>query len=250
MVAAIAFKMVTGKLPFETNTFDDLSLGESQARVESIAFLRPDLFVVGILDKILTKALEPDPAKNFDTVSEFKDAIQTWIQSVAGELDIEDEAPAASPRQPIRKWGKELKITAELLAAQQEAARLKKQQVQGEQTLAAQFTKFVSRGRRKSPVRTILELVFTIGGGGLAVIGIIYYSIVNFESLKTTYIKASQRLSAQVKFGSRSKTAVVEATNGEQFDYQQDPSYSRWTKAKVVGTARRIEPDGKLTEKR
>lgn len=247
---ALIYQMTTGKLPFDSVIND--SLVESRPKLESVAFLRPDMFGVEKLDLLLKKILDNTQAslsRSISSIRDLKDGIQKWIDSAYDELDL--SVPDQDEEIGIDRdeWlsSKEAKSLEELQEEMRQNMHLKSNQVKVENTLAMQFTKTAAlTGRRKSPLRTVVEILVMIIGGGLAIYMTTDYCLEHADELRISYFKAAREFSTTV-YGGRDKEKGVDLSGEEiAFDYKQDLAYKRWTGSKVVGEARRIMPDGKL----
>lgn len=247
---ALVYQMTTGKLPFDS--IDNDSLVESRPKLESVAFLRPDMFGVEKLDLILKKILDNTQtslSRSISSIRDLKDGIQKWIDSAYDELDLsvpdEDEEIGIDKDEWLSS--KEAKSLEELQEEMRQNMHLKSNQVKVENTLAMQFTKTAAlTGRRKSPLRTVVEILVMIIGGGLALYMTTDYCLEHADELRSGYFNAARELSTTV-YGGRNKEKGVDLSGEEiAFDYKQDLAYKRWTGSKVVGEARRIMPDGKL----
>ncbi|MEZ4536889.1 MAG: hypothetical protein R3D26_18110 [Cyanobacteriota/Melainabacteria group bacterium] len=86
---ALIYQMTTGKLPFDSVIND--SLTEARPKLESVAFLRPDMFGVEKPDLLLKKILDNTQAslsRSISSIRELKDGVQKWIDSAYDELDL------------------------------------------------------------------------------------------------------------------------------------------------------------------
>ncbi|MCA9813864.1 MAG: protein kinase [Cyanobacteria bacterium HKST-UBA01] len=247
---ALIYQMTTGKLPFDSVIND--SLVEARPKLESVAFLRPDMFGVEKLDLLLKKILDNTQAslsRSISSIRELKDGVQKWIDSAYDELDLsvpDEEEEIGIDRD---EWlsNKEAKSLEELQEEMRQNMHLKSNQVKVENTLAMQFTKTAAlTGRRKSPLRTVVEILVMIIGGGLATYMTTDYCLEHADELRSSYFKTAREFSTTV-YGGRDREKEVDLSGEEiAFDYKQDLAYKRWTGSKVVGEARRIMPDGKL----
>lgn len=247
---ALIYQMTTGKLPFDSVIND--SLTEARPKLESVAFLRPDMFGVEKLDLLLKKILDNTQStlsRSINSIRDLKDGVQKWIDSAYDELDLsvpdEDEGVGIDRDEWLSS--KEAKSLEELQEEMRQNMHLKSNQVKVENTLAMQFTKTAAlTGRRKSPLRTVVEILVMIIGGGLAIYMTTDYCLEHADELRNSYFKTAREFSTTV-YGGRDKEKGVDLSDEEiAFDYKQDLAYKRWTESKVVGEARRIMPDGKL----
>ncbi|MBZ0189423.1 MAG: protein kinase, partial [Candidatus Obscuribacterales bacterium] len=249
--AAITYQMTVGKLPFDTLTQDILAETESECGLLKLSFLRPDLFSVKELDSIIDKAMNPNQDDRFETIEQFRQAISSWLEAAKNEMIESDYEPLQDDSvSAVRRWSSELKSLEDLEGERVELLQLKSAQVKGEQTVAMQLTRAIaSKGRRKSPIRAIAELVFLVLGSGILVFTVINFIITNFDSLKTKYMVAARGLSQNVNFKEKGQKVEQAQPEGTDFDYRQSPIYTRWTKNKEVKPARRIEINGSLKER-
>jgi serine/threonine protein kinase len=85
-LAAIAFRMVTGKLPF-----DGKARADAEQLPEPLARYSPDLKQVHMLNQLVQESLDAEPSFRLDTIASFKEAVQEWIQTVHADLSAEPE---------------------------------------------------------------------------------------------------------------------------------------------------------------
>ena len=247
---ALVYQMTTGKLPFETSPTDTLTNQESVDNIESVQFLRSDIFGVEKLDKLLKKGFDSTSEKFFKSVKELKNELKSWIDSAYEDIDLTVEEESDKAVIDKTEWLNEAdaKSIEQLQEEMRQNMELKANQVKNENTLAMQFTKTVGlAGRRKSPVRTVLEMVGLIFGGGVVLFYTVDYGIKNSANLQEMFVTSSRKLSVAV-YGKND----VKISTGDQiaFNYKEDPVYKRWTATKEVGETRRVLPDGQLKPKK
>ncbi|MGE0265103.1 MAG: protein kinase [Candidatus Obscuribacterales bacterium] len=252
--AVVLYQMATGRLPYETFSGDSLTTSGLTPFCEKVAFLRPDLFAVEVLDSIIERAFDKDNPNKFQNIEQLREAISEWIEATREELSDEDHSPMSDElTSGVRRWTSDLKDLRNLEEEREERLALKSTQVKSEKTIGMQLTKVIAvKGRRKSPVRAIAELIFSILAIGAIVFAGINYVTSNFESLKKSYLQASRQLSSRVALApgeGASGTAQAGIETLDSFDYKQSPIYKRWTKTREVGKRRRIDETGKLREK-
>jgi|GEM_PF-1695814 len=249
--AVVIYQMATGRLPYETFSGDSLTTSGLAPFCEKVAFLRPDLFAVEVLDSVIERAFDKDNPNKFQTIEQLREAISEWIEATREELTDEDHSPMSDElTSGVRRWTSELKDLRNLEEEREERLALKSTQVKSEKTIGMQLTKVIAvKGRRKSPVRAIAELVFSILAIGAIVFAGINYVTSNFESLKKSYLQASRQLSSRVALAPGEGASGAAQVDNSRFDYKQSPIYKRWTKTREVGKRRRIDETGKLREK-
>lgn len=243
---ALIYQLTTGNLPFENVGAESLSNDSKEA--QSISVVRSDIFGVELLDNLLKKGFDVKSDDFFKSIRDLKIGVKSWIDQAYGELDF--SVPEEEKENEVNsEWltAGEAKSLEQLQEEMRKSQVLKANQTKVENTLAMQFTKNVSTsGRRKSPIRTVLEITGMIIFSGIAIYFVADYGVNNYESLKTKFVTASRGLSSAVY---KTKNTSTENQEMVAFDYRQDPVYKRWTNAKVVGEARRILPEGKLRKK-
>src|SRR5690606_26094701 len=119
---------------------------------------------------------------------DLKDEIQKWINSAYDELDL--SVPDLDQEFSIDKdeWlsSKEAKSLEELQEEMRQNMHLKSNQVKVENTLAMQFTRTAAlTGRRKSPLRTVVEILVMIIGGGLVIYMTTDYCLEHTDELRS-----------------------------------------------------------------
>lgn len=249
--AVVIYQMATGRLPYETFSGDSLTTSGLAPFCEKVAFLRPDLFAVEVLDSIIERAFDRDNPNKFQSIEQLREAISEWIEATREELTDEDHSPMSDElTSGVRRWTSELKNLRNLEEEREERLALKSTQVKSEKTIGMQLTKVIAvKGRRKSPVRAIAELIFSVLAIGAMVFAGINYVTSNFESLKKSYLQASRQLSSRVALAPGEGASGAAEVDTSRFDYKQSPIYKRWTKTREVGKRRRIDETGKLREK-
>lgn len=247
-IAAVGYELITGLKPF--GTFHQDLLNEGKTRLQKITLLRPELFRADILDSIFEKALTTG---QFKTIADFRQAVSSWNKAIADDLSdsLAENADILSSGSRARAWHsiKALKDSLEE-DEEQKIGELKSTQIKGEKTLGMLFTRIVSvKGRRESPLFTILQLSCLLAAGVLTVYSVFTYVQANYNELKEGYLGISQQVSSRVWHGRKSGDTGGQSAWADRFSYSEDPAYKRWARGKVVGAARRIEGSGKLVEK-
>jgi serine/threonine protein kinase len=80
-LALLTFEMLTGKLPFEGRTQQELMIARLRSDPLSLRKVRPDFDFPEAVDSVLAKALKRNPDERFQSTVEFA----TALQSAAGE---------------------------------------------------------------------------------------------------------------------------------------------------------------------
>lgn len=243
-VAAIAYQMVTGEKPWRD---------EQITKPQSITLSRPDMFGIEYLDQVLAKAL--DPGGGYRTILDLWHDLSKWIELVREQMGtaigVETKEEA---HEPLKRWSKSM---SGLKGMSEEEARemsrefgdLKSTQAKGEDSFAMRFTKAIARiaGSRSSPLRSMTMLVVFVITVGCVSYQTVSYVGTNYKSLKQMFLSSSRHLANTDK--GEVIVSASSVTMKQQFEYKQDPGYSRWTKNKEIGAARRIGTDGKLRSK-
>lgn len=94
-LAALAYRMITGKVPFH-----GIARTDSESTPEPLAKYNPDLKQVHDLNQIIQEALEFEPNYRVETVAAFREAVQKWILSVHEEFAREQEYYTSEFEQP------------------------------------------------------------------------------------------------------------------------------------------------------
>ncbi len=99
-VGVILYECVTGQVPFNADTFNELLFKIVLETPPPIEQFCPDMDPA--FSSIITKAMAREPAHRYQTASEFLDALKAWSQTGAG-ASIPPEvahAPGARPQMP------------------------------------------------------------------------------------------------------------------------------------------------------
>lgn len=216
-LGVIAYRVATGIVP--QKVVDP----SRQLNLEPVAKHSPDLRRANQLDELIQQALKPEPSYRFASASEFKEAVQDWIQKVHEEFDLLDdsagddgtidgetgefesaqpasesessksvpaETPAERRKRKRRRKGQVIRTTIHQLV------ELKRRQHNQERTAVMRFTESVSaKGPRQSPLVSLVKLIVAItlfAGLGL---GSAFYIVSNPERTKDSFKEASRRLS-------------------------------------------------------
>jgi len=88
----VAYEMVTGKPPYMRRSVINIMAAhcDETVRPDPIKPVAPELKCVSLLEQILLKALETNADKRFQSATQFKEAVNYWIEQVrAGNEDAE-----------------------------------------------------------------------------------------------------------------------------------------------------------------
>ncbi len=88
----VIYEMLTGRLPFESDTAMGLLLHHLQTTPTPPHLMRPDLNIPPAISMVLMKALEKDPAKRFQTANEMLDALAAAKKLAASQTGIATRA--------------------------------------------------------------------------------------------------------------------------------------------------------------
>lgn len=246
---AVVYQMTTGHLPYDFDMDENDEDSDKEQDTNSIARLRSDIFGVNKLDKLLKRGFSVDSLSFFESIKELKSGIKEWIDQAYDEFDLSDDDGSEKEEIKSNLLEGEGKTLEQLQEEIRQSQVLKANQSTVENSFSVKFaSKAGIFGRRKSPVRTILEMVAVVLGSGLIIYGIAYYGINNFDKINNLYWTASRKVGAIV-YGNKSGSSL-EGTKEIAFRYEEDPVYKRWTDAKVVGEKRRILPNGRIESKR
>jgi len=89
-VAAVAYQLITGYIPFQTIE-DGLVLDEAASALSPISDYRPDIPEAELLGNVLAQALQWDPENRTPSVREFKKGVREWYQTI-GEYEEDEDA--------------------------------------------------------------------------------------------------------------------------------------------------------------
>jgi serine/threonine-protein kinase len=87
-LAFMAYELLTGQLPFAGDTPREQAIARSKGIVIPLRVARPDLELPAAVEKVLVRALAPDPAQRFPTAAAFGEAFARAAQprSLMGRL--------------------------------------------------------------------------------------------------------------------------------------------------------------------
>ncbi len=74
-LALMTYEMLTGKLPFDGSTQQDIMVARLKSEPTPIRQKRPELGFSAAIEKVLLKAMERSPAERYQTAPEFADAL-------------------------------------------------------------------------------------------------------------------------------------------------------------------------------
>jgi len=104
-LGVVLYEMLTGQLPFHSDTTIGLLMHHIHTVPTPAHYLKPDLNIPPAISLVLTKALEKDPAKRFQTADEMLTALsapQNWASTaVMGSESLQNTtAPVPTPVAP------------------------------------------------------------------------------------------------------------------------------------------------------
>lgn len=87
----VAYEMFTGKPPYHKGSVRDIMYSHCSPDVEPkpMAELVPHIPGIKILDQIILKALQTNPANRWDSATRMKEAFEFWYQSLQNDEDID-----------------------------------------------------------------------------------------------------------------------------------------------------------------
>jgi serine/threonine-protein kinase len=74
-LAIMVYEMLTGKLPFEGRTQQEIMIARLKSEPTPIRTARPDLDFPAAVERVLQKSMERDPAERYHTAPEFATAM-------------------------------------------------------------------------------------------------------------------------------------------------------------------------------
>ena len=95
-LGVVAYRMLTGRLPFEADSVRRVLYQQAAATVVPLRERRPD--IPAPLARIIERALEKDPGKRFDSMEAFTKSLAGIASEVAGEFRIVRRIPPMSER--------------------------------------------------------------------------------------------------------------------------------------------------------
>jgi serine/threonine protein kinase len=108
-LGAIAFELLCGKPPLTGATIQDIATQQSNGRIPSLQAYSPSVSVA--LDAVVKQALENDPDRRFQRVSEFVEAFAQGTRGIIGQRSssaetspVENTHPGSMTHQSTRSW--------------------------------------------------------------------------------------------------------------------------------------------------
>jgi serine/threonine-protein kinase len=87
-LALMTYEMLTGKLPFQGRTQQEMMIARLRSDPVPIRRMRPDFDIPESVEKVLTKAMSRSPDDRYQTVVEFADAFATAAGGVPAESGL------------------------------------------------------------------------------------------------------------------------------------------------------------------
>jgi serine/threonine protein kinase len=87
-LALMTYEMLTGKLPFQGRTQQEMMIARLRSDPVPIRRMRPELDIPEAVEKTLNKAMSRNPDDRYQTVLEFGDALATSAGGVAAESGL------------------------------------------------------------------------------------------------------------------------------------------------------------------
>ena len=84
-LSLVTFEMLTGKLPFQGRTQQELMVARLRSEPTSVRELRPDLEIPEAVERVLVRALQRDPNARYQTAVEFADAFRAAASATAAD---------------------------------------------------------------------------------------------------------------------------------------------------------------------
>lgn len=87
-LALLTYEMLTGKLPFQGRTQQEMMIARLRSDPVPIRRMRPDFDIPEAVEKVLTKAMARSPDDRYQTAIEFADALATAAGGVPAESGL------------------------------------------------------------------------------------------------------------------------------------------------------------------
>ena len=87
-LALMTYEMLTGKLPFQGRTQQEMMIARLRSDPVPIRRMRPELDIPEAVEKTLNKAMSRNPDDRYQTVTEFADALATSAGGVPAETGL------------------------------------------------------------------------------------------------------------------------------------------------------------------
>src|SRR6185295_8460852 len=88
-LALMTYEMLTGKLPFQGRTQQEMMIARLRSEPTPLRKIRPDLDFPEAVERVLNKAMQRNPDERYQTTLEFSDA----FAAAAGEKDGQGPQP-------------------------------------------------------------------------------------------------------------------------------------------------------------
>lgn len=258
-IGALACKLVTGAPPHTVDSLEELKNALTE---KPISIGNHELRAAKELNQVLKKALMSEPENRYQSISDFKDAVGSWLGAAQTERMIENESS-----EKHRRTKEIVKSSIYNLVA------LRQQQHDQEQTVMMKFASSVAKkGPRKSPLKTALHLVTLIVVLGTMFLVASGYLLTHGDAASSAWVAASRSLSQLISRNSNDeaefpqvetspqpvnpKTTSSQPTSANQqpaviparqhrpaFRYEENQDYSRWMVNKHFGEKRRMNAE-------
>lgn len=109
----VAYEMFTGKPPYHKGSVRDIMYSHCTADVEPqpISTLVPHIPGVKMLDQIVLKALQTDPARRWASANEMKEAFEFWYQAIQNGDSLDSLPESMIAERVISEVEKKVEIT-------------------------------------------------------------------------------------------------------------------------------------------
>ncbi len=260
-VGALACKLVTGSPPHIVESVEELKNAMTE---KPINIGSHDLRAGRELNQVIKKALMSEPVNRYQSISEFRDAIGSWLGLAQMERMIENDA---SEKQ--RRTKEIVKSSIYNLVA------LRQQQHDQEQTVLMKFASSVAKtGPRRSPIKTALHLVTLIVVLGTVFLVASGYLLTHGDAVSEAWVAASRNLSQLTSWGADPEQAefpqvetrpqpvnpkttssapaietqppaviIPARQHRPAFRYEENQDFSRWMVHKHFGEKRRMNTE-------
>ncbi|MCC7144663.1 MAG: protein kinase [Candidatus Eisenbacteria bacterium] len=108
-LGCVLYELLTGRAPFESNTFDELMRQHAQEEASVPSSMRPD--VTEALDRAVSRAMAKSPEDRFSDITEFSNALAVAVGG-AQEAPPDTQVPSNLPRERTRFIGRTRETSA------------------------------------------------------------------------------------------------------------------------------------------
>lgn len=224
LLGALTHFLVTGQSAFAGRSMREIAEGQSllNERNGSFATLRPELLCYTELDQLVDEALDPDPSWRVQTISDFREGVNNWLEAVRiaklqpQTTKVLDKITDPDFLEQARANHKPKKARTTIKSL----VRLRALERSQEQTVIFRIADTVAakgRGPRLSPTQTALRLAGVALVTGVLASAAVVVCKNHPDELRQTWLWTSQKLCSLLPSSVRPQT--YDAMTGENLEH-------------------------------